>query len=202
MKMEKTMIGLLLLLIIAVAAFNIIATLIMVVADKRTDIAILRTLGATPRQIMAIFMVQGTVIGVIGTVIGGVLGVFAALNITGMIDRIERLVGHKVFSSDVYFINYLPSDLQVLDVVLICSAALLMSFLATLYPSCARRGHNRPSRCATSERRPAPVLHGRTRPMKSRLRGGFSCPADHFAAIRSRRCRQRRLQLRCTHQRQ
>ncbi|WP_031760495.1 FtsX-like permease family protein, partial [Pseudomonas aeruginosa] len=132
---EKTMIGLLLLLIIAVAAFNIIATLIMVVADKRTDIAILRTLGATPRQIMAIFMVQGTVIGVIGTVIGGVLGVFAALNITGMIDRIERLVGHKVFSSDVYFINYLPSDLQVLDVVLICSAALLMSFLATLYPS-------------------------------------------------------------------
>ena len=135
MKMEKTMIGLLLLLIIAVAAFNIIATLIMVVADKRTDIAILRTLGATPRQIMAIFMVQGTVIGVIGTVIGGVLGVFAALNITGMIDRIERLVGHKVFSSDVYFINYLPSDLQVLDVVLICSAALLMSFLATLYPS-------------------------------------------------------------------
>ncbi|MBE0762984.1 FtsX-like permease family protein, partial [Escherichia coli] len=90
----------LLLLIIAVAAFNIIATLIMVVADKRTDIAILRTLGATPRQIMAIFMVQGTVIGVIGTVIGGVLGVFAALNITGMIDRIERLVGHKVFSSD------------------------------------------------------------------------------------------------------
>ncbi|MDP0790101.1 FtsX-like permease family protein, partial [Klebsiella pneumoniae] len=71
---EKTMIGLLLLLIIAVAAFNIIATLIMVVADKRTDIAILRTLGATPRQIMAIFMVQGTVIGVIGTVIGGVLG--------------------------------------------------------------------------------------------------------------------------------
>ncbi|EPG3440478.1 lipoprotein-releasing ABC transporter permease subunit [Pseudomonas aeruginosa] len=135
MKMEKTMIGLLLLLIIAVAAFNIIATLIMVVADKRTDIAILRTLGATPQQIMAIFMVQGTVIGVIGTVIGGVLGVFAALNITGMIDRIERLVGHKVFSSDVYFINYLPSDLQVLDVVLICSAALLMSFLATLYPS-------------------------------------------------------------------
>ncbi len=135
MKMEKTMIGLLLLMIVAVAAFNIIATLIMVVNDKGADIAILRTIGATPRQIMAIFMVQGTVIGVIGTVIGGVLGVFAALNITGMIDRIERLVGHKVFSSDVYFINYLPSDLQVLDVVLICSAALLMSFLATLYPS-------------------------------------------------------------------
>ena len=134
-RMEKAMIGLLLLLIVAVAAFNIISTLVMVVNDKKGDIAILRTLGATPGTIMAIFMVQGTVIGVIGTVIGGVLGVFAALNITGMIDRIERLVGHKVFSSDVYFINYLPSDLQVLDVVLICSAALLMSFLATLYPS-------------------------------------------------------------------
>ena len=175
MKMEKTMIGLLLLLIIAVAAFNIIATLIMVVADKRTDIAILRTLGATPRQIMAIFMVQGTVIGVIGTVIGGVLGVFAALNITGMIDRIERLVGHKVFSSDVYFINYLPSDLQVLDVVLICSAALLMSFLATLYPSW-RAARTQPAESLRYERarRPAPVpAWGGQGPRKSRLRGGF-----------------------------
>ncbi|MGV8658502.1 FtsX-like permease family protein, partial [Pseudomonas aeruginosa] len=116
-------------------ALRLMTTQLMQCADKRTAPQILRTTAVTPRQIMAIFMVQGTVIGVIGTVIGGVLGVFAALNITGMIDRIERLVGHKVFSSDVYFINYLPSDLQVLDVVLICSAALLMSFLATLYPS-------------------------------------------------------------------
>ncbi|MNO98103.1 Lipoprotein-releasing system transmembrane protein LolC [compost metagenome] len=135
MKMEKTMIGLLLLLIVAVAAFNIIATLIMVVADKRTDIAILRTLGATPRQIMTIFMVQGSVIGVIGTITGGVLGVLAAFNVTAIVGALEKLAGTQIFSSDVYFINYLPSDVQVADVVLICSAALLMSFLATLYPA-------------------------------------------------------------------
>ncbi|GIZ13389.1 lipoprotein-releasing ABC transporter permease subunit [Pseudomonas sp. NCCP-436] len=135
MKMEKTMIGLLLLLIVAVAAFNIIATLIMVVADKGGDIAILRTLGATPRQIMAIFMVQGTVIGMVGTVLGAVLGVLAALNISSLVAWMESLAGQRVLSSEVYFINSLPSDLQWLDVVLICSAALILSFLATLYPS-------------------------------------------------------------------
>ncbi len=135
MKMEKTMIGLLLLLIIAVAAFNIIATLIMVVADKRADIAILRTLGATPGQIMTVFMVQGTVIGSIGTLIGGVLGVLIALNVSAWVAWLERVSGMHIFSSDVYFISSLPSDVQVADVVLICVAALLMSFLATLYPA-------------------------------------------------------------------
>nr|WP_298136820.1 lipoprotein-releasing ABC transporter permease subunit [uncultured Pseudomonas sp.] len=135
MKMEKTMIGLLLLLIVAVAAFNIIATLIMVVADKGADIAILRTLGATPRQIMGIFMVQGTVIGIIGTLIGAVLGVLAALNVSQLVAWGERVLGQQVLSSDVYFINYLPSQLQALDVLLICSAAFGLSFLATLYPS-------------------------------------------------------------------
>lgn len=135
MQMEKTMIGLLLLLIIAVAAFNIIATLIMVVADKRTDIAILRTLGATPGQIMATFMVQGTVIGIIGTVIGAVLGVLAALNVSELVGWVERLSGQQILSSDIYYVSYLPSDLQALDVVLICTAALILSFLATLYPA-------------------------------------------------------------------
>ncbi|MDD0843248.1 lipoprotein-releasing ABC transporter permease subunit [Pseudomonas sp. Gutcm_11s] len=135
MQMEKTMIGLLLLLIIAVAAFNIIATLIMVVADKRADIAILRTLGATPGQIMTVFMVQGTVIGCIGTLVGGVLGVIVALNISGWVAWLEKAAGTHVFSSDVYFISSLPSDLRGLDVLLICGAALTMSFLATLYPS-------------------------------------------------------------------
>ncbi|WPC03651.1 lipoprotein-releasing ABC transporter permease subunit [Pseudomonas benzenivorans] len=135
MKMEKTMIGLLLLLIVAVAAFNIIATLIMVVADKGADIAILRTLGATPRQIMGIFMVQGTVIGSVGTLIGGVLGVLAALNVSQLVGWIERISGQEVLSSDVYFISNLPSQLLLSDVVLICSAALVLSFLATLYPS-------------------------------------------------------------------
>ena len=135
MKMEKTMIGLLLLLIVAVAAFNIIATLIMVVADKGGDIAILRTLGATPRQIMAIFMVQGSVIGLVGTLIGTVLGVLAALNVSALVAWLESFAGQQVMSSDVYFISSLPSDLQWLDVALICSAALILSFLATLYPS-------------------------------------------------------------------
>lgn len=134
-QMEKTMIALLLLLIVAVAAFNIISTLVMVVADKKADIAILRTLGMTPRQIMLVFMVQGTVIGVVGTLIGGVLGVIAALNVTEWVAALERLLGRKFLSSDVYFINYLPSQLRVEDVVLICSAALLMSFFATLYPA-------------------------------------------------------------------
>ena len=134
-QMEKTMIGLLLLLIVAVAAFNIISTLVMVVTDKKADIAILRTLGMTPRQIMLVFMVQGSVIGVVGTLIGGVLGVIAALNVTAWVAGLEKLLGHKFLSSDVYFINYLPSQLRVEDVVLICSAALLMSFFATLYPA-------------------------------------------------------------------
>ncbi|MBD2836592.1 lipoprotein-releasing ABC transporter permease subunit [Pseudomonas sp. JM0905a] len=135
MKMEKTMIGLLLLLIVAVAAFNIIATLIMVVADKRADIAILRTLGATPRQIMAVFMVQGSVIGFVGTLIGTVLGIITALNVSQWIAALERASGRQIFSSDVYFVSYLPSELQVSDVVLICSAALVLSFLATIYPA-------------------------------------------------------------------
>ncbi|OWJ91473.1 ABC transporter permease [Pseudomonas sp. A46] len=134
-KMEKAMIGLLLLLIVAVAAFNIISTLVMVVTDKRGDIAILRTLGATPRQIMGIFMVQGTVIGVVGTLIGGVLGILAALNVSDAIALLERGLGHKFLSADVYFIDYLPSQLMTEDVVLVCSAALVLSFLATLYPA-------------------------------------------------------------------
>jgi len=133
--MEKTMIGLLLLLIVAVAAFNIVATLIMVVADKGADIAILRTLGATPGQIMAIFMVQGTVIGALGTLAGGVLGVVAALNVSELIAWLESVSGRQILSSDIYFVSYLPSDLQMLDVLLVCTAAFILSFLATLYPS-------------------------------------------------------------------
>lgn len=135
MKMEKTMIGLLLMLIIAVAAFNIIATLIMVVADKRADIAILRTLGATPGQIMAVFVVQGSIIGFTGTLLGGVLGVLMALNVSEVVGWLERLSGQAIFSSDVYFISTLPSELRGSDVALVSIAALAMSFLATLYPA-------------------------------------------------------------------
>lgn len=134
-RMEKAMIGLLLLLIVAVAAFNIISTLVMVVNDKKGDIAILRTLGSTPGQIMAIFMVQGTVIGVIGTLIGAVVGMFAALNVSAAISGLESLLGHKFLNADVYFIDYLPSQLMAEDVLMVSAAALVLSFLATLYPA-------------------------------------------------------------------
>lgn len=135
MQMEKTMIALLLLLIIAVAAFNIISTLIMVVADKRTDIAILRTLGMTPRQVMAVFMVQGSVIGLVGVLTGGVLGVLLALNLTPWVSALENLLGARIFSGDLYYISYLPSLLEWRDVLLVCSAGLLLSFLATIFPA-------------------------------------------------------------------
>jgi len=134
-KMEKTMIGLLLMLIVAVAAFNIISTLVMVVTDKKADIAILRTLGATPMSIMGIFMVQGSVIGVVGTLSGCVLGVLAALNVSQMVAWLENTLGIQFLSSDVYFISYLPSQLIWNDVFIICGAALSLSFLATLYPA-------------------------------------------------------------------
>jgi lipoprotein-releasing system permease protein len=134
-RMEKTMIGLLLLLIVAVAAFNIISTLVMVVTDKKSDIAILRTLGATPRQIMLTFMVQGSVIGIVGTLAGGVLGVLAALNVSAAIKGLENLLGIQFLNAEVYFIDYLPSQVQGSDVALVCGAALVLSFLATLYPA-------------------------------------------------------------------
>ena len=134
-RMEKTKIGLLLLLIVAVAAFNIVSTLVMVVTDKKADIAILRTLGATPRQILATFMVQGCFIGVVGTLLGALLGVLAALNISALIAWVERSLGMRFLSAEVYFIDYLPSRLQLADVLTVCAAALLLSFLATLYPA-------------------------------------------------------------------
>lgn len=134
-KLEKTMIGLLLFIIVAVAAFNIISTLVMMVTDKQADIAILRTLGATPGAIMRIFMVQGLVIGVMGTIIGTVLGILMAMGVTDLVAGIESLFGIQLLNSDVYFISYLPSELKWQDVSIVCSGALGLSFLATLYPS-------------------------------------------------------------------
>ena len=134
-RMEKTMIGLLLMFIVAVAAFNIVSTLVMVVTDKTADIAILRTMGATPGRIMRIFMVQGAVIGVFGTLIGTALGVLGALNISGFISWLEGALGHQFLSADVYFISYLPSQLQWQDVFIISGAGLAMSLLATIYPA-------------------------------------------------------------------
>lgn len=134
-RMEKTMIGLLLMFIVAVAAFNIVSTLVMVVTDKTADIAILRTMGATPGRIMRIFIVQGAVIGLTGTIVGTTLGILGAYNISAFIAWLESLLNHQFLSSDVYFISYLPSQLIWQDVYIISGAGLAMSLLATLYPA-------------------------------------------------------------------
>lgn len=134
-QLEKRMIGLLLFLIVLVAAFNIVSTLVMVVTDKKADVAILRTLGATKGRIMRIFMVQGTLIGIIGTLLGGALGITLALTISDLVAWVERTFGIQFLNADVYFISYLPSDLQWPDVFTICGTALVISFLATIYPA-------------------------------------------------------------------
>ncbi|PIE43728.1 MAG: lipoprotein-releasing system transmembrane subunit LolC [Gammaproteobacteria bacterium] len=134
-RMEKTMIGLLLMMIVAVAAFNIVSTLVMVVTDKRSDIAILRTMGARPSEIMTIFIVQGAVIGVVGTIVGTLAGVVLALNVSAIIAWLERVTDHQFLPADVYFISYLPSQLQWLDVLIVCGSGLLLSLLATVYPA-------------------------------------------------------------------
>ncbi len=134
-KTEKTVMFVILLLIIAVAAFNIVSTLVMVVTDKTTDIAILRTLGATPHSILGIFMVQGTVIGFIGTLLGLIGGVSLALNVETIVPAIEHLLGMKFLPADVYYISDLPSELHWDDVVKISSVSFLISVVATLYPA-------------------------------------------------------------------
>ncbi len=134
-RMEKTMIALLLMVIVAVAAFNIISTLVMVVTDKKPDIAILRTMGASPQAIMAIFIVQGAYIGVVGTFIGTVLGVLLALNVAEIIGFVEAVLKMQFLSPDVYFISKLPSELRIDDVVMISGVSLILSLLATLYPA-------------------------------------------------------------------
>lgn len=134
-KTEKTVMFVILLLIVAVAAFNIVSTLVMVVTDKTTDIAILRTLGATPRMVMGIFMVQGTVIGFIGTALGLLGGISLALNVETIVPAIENLLGAKFMPADVYYISDLPSELHWDDVVKITAVSFGISILATLYPA-------------------------------------------------------------------
>ncbi|HEY6094580.1 MAG TPA: lipoprotein-releasing ABC transporter permease subunit [Gallionellaceae bacterium] len=134
-QMEKKMMFIILSLIVAVAAFNIVSTLVMVVTDKQADIAILRTLGASPGSIMKIFMVQGIVIGLIGMLLGVLGGVVIALNIGTIVPFIEHLFGVQFIAKDVYFISELPSDLQRNDVLTVAGFSFLISLLATLYPS-------------------------------------------------------------------
>jgi lipoprotein-releasing system permease protein len=135
LKMEKTVMFVIMLFIVAVAAFNIVSTLVMMVTDKRAEIAILRTLGASPKSIMGIFMVQGSVIGVVGTLLGAISGVLLALNVETIVPFLERVFGIRFLAADVYYISELPSRLEWSDVTGITLASLLMSFLATLYPA-------------------------------------------------------------------
>jgi lipoprotein-releasing system permease protein len=134
-KMEKTVMFVILTLIVAVAAFNIVSTLVMVVTDKQADIAILRTLGATPRTVMGIFMVQGTLIGVFGTLLGLFGGISLAMNIETVIPALEQLFGIQFLSPEVYYISELPSDLRWLDVYRISILSLIISLIATIYPA-------------------------------------------------------------------
>lgn len=134
-KMEKIVVASLLMIIIAVAAFNIVSSLVLMVADKRSDIAVLRTLGLSARQVMAIFIVQGSAVGFIGTFIGAILGCMVALTLTSIMSLLESLSGMQVFDPNIYFITQLPSVLLWQDVAVICGIALGLSFLATLYPA-------------------------------------------------------------------
>ncbi|MDO9233825.1 MAG: lipoprotein-releasing ABC transporter permease subunit [Methylotenera sp.] len=134
-QMEKRVMFIILTLIVAVAAFNIVSTLVMAVTDKRADIAIMRTFGASPGSIMRIFMVQGALIGVIGTVLGAFFGILLALNIETIIPFIERLFQVQFLAKDVYYISDLPSDLVWSDVSTIVMTSFFLSLLATIYPS-------------------------------------------------------------------
>ena len=134
-QVEKRMMFIILTLIVAVAAFNLVSSLVMTVTDKRADIAILRTLGATPGAILRIFMLQGSVSGAFGTLLGAGAGIVTALNIGTWVPAIERLFGIQFLAKDIYFINTLPSDPRMGDIGLIIVIALLLSVIATLYPS-------------------------------------------------------------------
>ncbi len=134
-RIEKTMMGLILMLIVTVAVFNIVATLVMVVNDKRTDIAILRTIGMSPRGVLAVFMTQGVLIGWIGTALGVGLGLALSLNVEVIVPFLEQTFGFHIMDPDVYYIAGIPSETHARDVVWIAIAALGLTFAATIYPA-------------------------------------------------------------------
>jgi lipoprotein-releasing system permease protein len=134
-QITKSILFVIMLMVVAVAAFNIVSTLVMVVKDKQSDIAILRTVGATPSQILRIFVTQGCVIGVLGTIGGVILGVVLSLNLESIVGFMEATFGIKFLAADVYFISDLPADLRTADVVQIASIALVLALLSTLYPA-------------------------------------------------------------------
>lgn len=134
-KLEKTMMFMILLLIIAVAAFNLVSSLVMVVNDKQAEIAILRTIGATPSTILWVFIVQGMMVGIVGTTLGLGAGLILASNATAIVNYLQSLFHVQVLSSSIYFVDYLPSEILFSDLWQICAMALLMSFAATIYPA-------------------------------------------------------------------
>ena len=134
-QVEKRMMFIILTLIVAVAAFNLVSTLVMTVTDKRADIAILRTLGASPASVMGIFVVQGAMVGIIGTLAGLLLGLGVAFNIDVLVPALERALGATFLPQDIYLISRMPSDPQMADILPVALIALVLSFLATLYPS-------------------------------------------------------------------
>ncbi len=135
LKTEKTVMFVILTLIVAVAAFNIISTLVMAVSDKQSDIAVLRTLGASPKSILKIFIIQGTIIGAIGILLGVIGGVWLASNIETLVPALENMLGYKFLSPDVYYISDLPSDMHWSDVILIGVVSFVLCLLATIYPA-------------------------------------------------------------------
>jgi lipoprotein-releasing system permease protein len=132
---EKMMMGLLLMLIVAVAVFNIVATLVMVVSDKRTDIAILRTLGLSPGGVLGIFIMQGVIIGWLGTAIGAALGLSLALNVDRVVSLLQQILGFYIFDPDVFALTGIPSEPHAIEIISIVVAALLMTVAATIYPA-------------------------------------------------------------------
>jgi len=134
-QITKSILFVILMMVIAVAAFNIVSTLVMVVKDKQTDIAILRTLGARPASILKIFVTQGSIVGIIGTLAGVGLGMLLALNLETIIGSLEAVFGIKFLAADVYFISDLPSDLHYADVALVAIIALVLALISTIYPA-------------------------------------------------------------------
>lgn len=135
LRLEKTMMAILLSLIIAMGAFNLVSSQVMLVTDKQADIAILRTLGLTPRGVMQVFMVQGSIIGLIGTVAGVIGGIALTLNLENILRLIEKMTGWTLMPADVYYITGLPTEMKASDVITIACVALVMAFLATIYPA-------------------------------------------------------------------
>ncbi|MCH9644376.1 MAG: lipoprotein-releasing ABC transporter permease subunit [Gammaproteobacteria bacterium] len=135
LQMEKTILFVILLLIIAVAVFNLVSSLVMIVNDKRSDIAVLRTLGATPGMVMRIFIIQGSIVGVAGTLLGLGFGLLLAEYVTPITNWVQKIFHVQFVRSSVYFLNYLPSRIETSDVVIVCILAIVLSVLATLYPA-------------------------------------------------------------------